>query len=173
MGTVMLCYVEKMFFRRDDILKQNGVWVSLDKWIKNEDAVLYPERKHSLWHTDWGDLVYTGGGYRLHAILANQRNAYIEIPYISKPRGLPNDVSEEIRQEFECGESHTCTWFTFDEIFEFNWDQKIEYEDYTMDNELVVDVVDYSASGEEFLKALKRLVHRDPSHYRVVIMFHD
>lgn len=173
MGTVMLCYVEKMFFRRDDILKQNGVWVSLDKWIKNEDAVLYPERKHSLWHIDWGDLIYTGGGYRLHAILANQRNSYIEIPYISKPRGLPNDVSEEIRQEFECGESHTCTWFTFDEIFEFNWDQKIEYEDYTMDNELFVDVVDYSVSGEEFLKALKRLVQRDPSLYRVVIMFHD
>ncbi len=173
MGTIMLCYVEKMRFRRDDILKQNGVWVTLDKWVKNENAVLYPEQKHSLWHVDWGDLIYTGGGYWLHAILANQRNEYITIPYISNPKGMPNDVSEEIRQEFEYGESQTCTWFTFDEIFNFNWDQKIKYEDYTMDNQLITDVVDYTVSGEEFLRALKRIGHGEPSHYRVVIMFHN
>lgn len=174
MGTIMLCYVEKKIFRSDNMLKQNGVWTSIDNWKKNEYAVLYPERKESLWYIDWGDLVYKGGGYDLHAILANQRNTYISIPYISDPKGLPNDVSEQIRQEFECGESHTCTWFTFDEIFKFNWDQKIEYEDYTMDNELVIDVVDYRESGEEFLQALERLVHReDPSNFRVIIMFHN
>jgi hypothetical protein len=122
MGTIMLCFTERKFFRRDDIEKQNGIWVSLDKWKKSDYALLYPEKKNALWHVEWNDLIFHGKLYDLQAILANQRNSE-NIPYLSVPRGLPSDVSEEIRQEYECGEYYTCTWYTLDEIFNYNWDQ--------------------------------------------------
>ena len=54
--------------------------------------------------------IYIGRCYSLFALLANVRN-YAEITPISNPRGLPNDVSEivkEMSDQWGCdGHSHS------------------------------------------------------------------
>lgn len=62
--------------------------------------------------------------YSLFAVLANVRNRYCEdaYPYISMPKGLPNDVTEYVRREYESWgiDAHSCSYLTMREIITFN-----------------------------------------------------
>ena len=77
---------------------------------------------------------YDGRNYALFAILANVRNGYgfagIStgegfVP-ISMPRGLPFDVSPEIRAESDYWgvDGHSHSWLTVQELLAYNWEQE-------------------------------------------------
>ena len=62
--------------------------------------------------------------YGLFGVLADVRN-YSVVPPIAEPRDLPEDVSPEVRanfEEWEC-DAHTPSWLTVQELVEFDYDQ--------------------------------------------------
>ena len=77
---------------------------------------------------------YDNRNYDVFAILADVRNgrgfAGVDtgdgfIP-IDNPRGLPEDVSDEVMKESEHWglDGHSHSWFTLRELLEYDWDQK-------------------------------------------------
>lgn len=62
--------------------------------------------------------------YSLFAVLANVRNCYGEdaYPYISMPKGLPDDATEYTKREYESWgiDAHSCSYLTMREIVEFH-----------------------------------------------------
>ncbi|ULO05624.1 hypothetical protein H1230_21455 [Paenibacillus sp. 19GGS1-52] len=173
MGTDIHYFVEqKMYRHRYNDPDRSGKWISIDKWTKSSWAILYPERDESpTWIVESNDMVFKDRNYDLFAILANIRNPE-NMPYISEPRGLPEDVSEEIRLQIEYGEFHSTTWFTAKELLEFNWDQVFEYEDETMDGEVFIDSVNYMECGSKLLDVVRNLVGRkEKSDFRIIITF--
>ena len=92
-----------------------------------------PPRKATEWEQmhhpvlDW-DL---DRSYSLFAILANVRNGYgfagvvtgEGFNPISMPRGLPADLSPELRADFDTYLEHTPSWLLVSEILGFDWSQ--------------------------------------------------
>ncbi|MWC30400.1 hypothetical protein [Paenibacillus sp. MMS18-CY102] len=152
---------------------QPGKWISIDKWTKSDWAILYPEKNYPIWNVEFEDMVFTERNYDLFAILANQRNSE-NMPYISDPRGLPEDVSPEIPLQIRNLECHSTTWFTAKELFEFNWNQVFEYEDENMAGEKIYESVNYMECGYSFLESINRVVGRkDPAEIRIIITFNN
>lgn len=112
------------------------------------DIHLYVEHRESKsydWHASqiftknpdgWVEVspeYYDNRNYKLFAVLANVRNGYgfagcdtgDELNVIAPPRGLPEDVSANIRKESEeMGEDgHTHSWLTVAELMAFDWTQ--------------------------------------------------
>lgn len=92
----------------------NGVekWVNCDYWKKNPYHGLDNYEKEY-------DLVsaYSNRNYTLFGILAGVRNGYGNI-VISEPKGLPEDVSEEVKKEFDRwgSDGHSHSYFTLEEL---------------------------------------------------------
>lgn len=173
MGTNIHCFVEQKMYRcLHNVPDRSGKWISIDKWTKSSWAILYPERDEApAWEVGREDMVFTDRNYDLFAILANQRNSE-NMPYICDPRGLPEDVSPEIRLQIKYSEVHSTTWFTAKELLEYNWNQLFEYEDETMDGEKIIESVNYMECGSVFLDIIKRMVGRNnSSDIRVIITF--
>ena len=67
--------------------------------------------------------------YSKFAFIAGVRN-YSRITPICEPRGLPDDVTEEVKHEFYSYQSscevHTPCWLTVDELLNFDYTQIIE-----------------------------------------------
>lgn len=63
---------------------------------------------------------YDNRNYSLFATLANVRN-YGDTPYICNPRGLPKDVSAEVKEDsdyWDC-DGHSHSYFTLRELIEY------------------------------------------------------
>lgn len=58
--------------------------------------------------------------YWLFSVLADVRNDGTFV-YIDRPRGLPNDISEVVRNEFEpwSWDAHSCSYLTLKELIDF------------------------------------------------------
>lgn len=108
----------------------SGVWQSADKWTPNKYAGDEGEPPLSL---DYKDRFYSGRNYNLFGILANVRNgrgfAGINtgdgfVP-ISEPRGLPEDVSEQVGAESDRWDvdGHSHSWLTVAELLAYDWTQ--------------------------------------------------
>lgn len=115
MGCDIHCYLEVKKYRHDDDEKQSGVWVNADTWKIDPYAVVYGE-PHRVERINPVIL------YRLYdqfAILANVRN-YGGITPISEPRGLPHDVSPDVRNESNHYgvDGHSHSWLTLAELQE-------------------------------------------------------
>lgn len=75
---------------------------------------------------------FTDRRYALFGALAGVRN--YDVSPIAEPRGLPNDVSEEVRKlatydydnpgDVQLGD-HSFTWLTLDEVLAYDWNQKM------------------------------------------------
>ncbi|WP_153041721.1 MULTISPECIES: hypothetical protein [unclassified Pseudovibrio] len=65
--------------------------------------------------------------YRIFSFLAGVPN-YSEIKPISEPRGLPDDVSNEIRENYNewLPDGREPSWISIRELNEFEYDQQIE-----------------------------------------------
>lgn len=63
--------------------------------------------------------------YTIFSILANVRN-YDEIPFISEPRGKPQECSTEFEAflEWWSGDAHSVSWITLEEIKSYDTNQK-------------------------------------------------
>lgn len=66
--------------------------------------------------------LYNNRNYNLFAFLADLRNYNNYIP-ISRPKGLPHDVSKEVKEKADYWgvDGHTHSWLTLEEILEFDW----------------------------------------------------
>lgn len=110
MGCDIHFYIEK---------KVKNKWVCTDKIIPNID---YDEDDpHDLDYELCSK--YIGRSYSLFGILADVRN--YDFNYISLPKGLPNDVSKEIKEWSDRwgNDGHSHSWFTLKELLDFNWTQ--------------------------------------------------
>lgn len=119
MGANIHMYVEAK-------LGNQGLWKSLDKWSINPLHVSYPEKYKNRYTVDYDDLIYKERDYLVYAVLANVRNNFNIIP-ISEPKGLPNDVCENIRLESENnfkGE-HSHSYLSLRELLMYNWNQEV------------------------------------------------
>ncbi len=131
MGCDIHLYLEKRIFRFDDKNKENGIWVSADKWTVEEWKVLYPEDYENNFSVNYNDRIYSGRNYDLFAILADVRNgrgfAGVKTREgfnpISYPKGLPDDISTEVKREAESwgADGHSHSWLTLKELLDYDW----------------------------------------------------
>jgi hypothetical protein len=63
--------------------------------------------------------VYQGRNYELFGVLAGVRDNSMNP--IDEPRGIPDDISNETRKEYELWgrDAHTPTYFTLNELLDF------------------------------------------------------
>ena len=66
-------------------------------------------------------ITYSERNYEAFGILAGVRGD--EFPPISPPKGEPNDLSEELRNDGVRGSDHSVTWLSLDEIVAYDWAQ--------------------------------------------------
>lgn len=106
----------------------DGLWKSVDTWVNDDGYIRVPYEKR----------FYDARNYDLFAILADVRNGYgfagvktgDGFNIISKPRGLPADVSPEVRA---CSDQwdwdgHSHSWFTVAELKAFDWNQETRHQ---------------------------------------------
>jgi hypothetical protein len=81
----------------------------------------------SRWEFDWNapkvyeGWLYSGRNYALFTVLANVRSRH-GYEVISTPRGLPDDVSDEVNQYLdEDGDLHSRSYLTLNELLEYDW----------------------------------------------------
>ena len=98
-------------------VKIYGIWESVDEWNTEDEEYL---------HVEYENKFYISNYYSTFALLANVSN-YHEIEPISQPRGLPADISKEVRKASEqWGENaHSHSYFTLKELLKYDWDKPI------------------------------------------------
>lgn len=76
--------------------------------------------------------VFDWRSYGAFAFLAGVRN-YSAVPAISSPRGLPADVSQEVRERFDDWgtDAHTPSWLSVSELAAWNYSGEVEDRRYT------------------------------------------
>lgn len=133
-------------------VKKNGKWEKIVKKFKNRRYDPNRESKTDEdgyeWNPEFHDHPYSGRNYDLFGILADVRNgrgfAGIKtgegfVP-ISEPKGLPEDVSGEIKKDSDDYgyDGHSHSYFTLKELKSYDWSR----------NTAIYGVV----TKEEFLK---------------------
>ncbi|EAG1729779.1 hypothetical protein [Listeria monocytogenes] len=130
MGCDIHLFAETKRYRHDDERRENGVWISADKWSVNEEKALYQVNStiDNNWHFHVADddKVYKGRNYDLFAILAGVRN-YNKLTPISYPKGLPDDVCMAIKKEHDCWEdnAHSQSYVTLKELLAYDWKKEM------------------------------------------------
>ncbi len=122
MGTDIHLFVEKR--------KPGGRWQSADTWTPDE----YSDKKKPPLRVAYDDRFYRSRNYDLFAILANVRNGRgfagcitgQGFNPIDLPRGLPADVTSQVKRESDQwgSDGHSHSHFTVAEILSFDWTQK-------------------------------------------------
>jgi len=105
--------------------------------------------------------------YRLFATLAGVRNSF-GIDPISNPRGIPEDVTDYVKGEFDTweGDGHNHSYLTAKELLEFDYDKRFELEDGKYSYRDLID------SYSDYFKFLKDLKYFDkPEDVRLVFWF--
>ncbi len=170
MGPVIFFFVEEKLYSSHDPY-HTGKWVSIDKWSKSAWAALYPQSELApAWEVQRQDMLVTNHNPDLAAILANQGNS-VNMPYVCEPRGLPEDVTLEIRLQLRHSDAQVATWFTAKELLAFDWDQAFKCE-MIIDGKKVVELIHYGEIGGEFISVIQRLVgSKNPENLRVIMAF--
>lgn len=70
--------------------------------------------------SDW--LVFDGRNYGIFGFLADVRN-YSHSPVIAEPRGMPDDVTPEVRGGGEWTDAHSHSWLTLAELLAYDYEQ--------------------------------------------------
>lgn len=148
-----------VFIEQKTIISDNPLiteWISIDEWEHNPYFEETEVRKPY-----WEDR-----NYLLFAILADVRNDY-NIDPISLPKGLPEDVSPEVKNQSdkEGEDAHTRSWLTLKELLEYDWQQKFNDDNNEIFplKEMVIPFVD------EFIPRLIKL--NEPENIRMVFWF--
>jgi len=94
---------------------------------------LTQEERQKLQGEMWNHPLEIGRSYDLFAILADVRNGRgfagvltgTGFDPISEPRGIPDDVCQEIMEETSSDpDGHSHSWYTLKELLDYNWDAK-------------------------------------------------
>lgn len=94
--------------------KWNGEWLCGDYFrLRKNSTVDRPEYMYAD--------IYGNRNYALFAMLANVRN-YGDTEYIDEPRGLPEDCTDFVKEDYEwwIGDAHSCSYFTLKELIDFH-----------------------------------------------------
>jgi hypothetical protein len=112
MGTDIRIYAEQHV---------NGRWQFIGEMIKNMYYEYDPEHEAPYHPKD----LYDRRNYSLFAILADVRNDE-GYEYIASPRGIPDDLSPEVKSWFESfqDDAHYASWLTLEELVNFDWHEK-------------------------------------------------
>jgi len=122
LGCDIHLYVEK---------RVEGKWIAADKWIEeNEGTDEEPDVRLTV---PYDNRVYSGRCYDLFSILADVRNGYgfagiktgAGFNPICPPKGLPDDVSPEVKQWSDHWDSdgHSHSWHTVADLLAYDWTQ--------------------------------------------------
>lgn len=92
------------------------------------DIHMYGEKKNANGEYEMVGEFFDLRSYSIFAFLADVRN-YSAIKPISPTRGIPTDVSYEVKYFYNSwfGDAHSASWLTLDELF--NFDYQLECED--------------------------------------------
>lgn len=128
MGCDIHAYLEIKRFSYKDDDRENGIWVSADKWTVNPDRIIYPDENEREWEIERDDRIWKSRWYFLFAVLAGVRNAW-SIEPISEPKGCPFDASPQVlrEKEWDGSDGHSHSWLTMKEIVDWDgWDKVTE-----------------------------------------------
>lgn len=102
-----------------------------DKY-KNWRDVYKPLKSKYGWHENYYATI--NRHYDLFAILADVRNSSNVKP-ISKPRGLPEDVSLGVKAnaDNDGSDGHSHSWLTLEELLSVDWKNKLRFPDDIME----------------------------------------
>lgn len=69
--------------------------------------------------------IYDHRNYALFSVLANVRNSHPPRLYIDTPRGLPEDVCDYVKSDYESWgiDAHSCSYLTLQELIDFHEQQ--------------------------------------------------
>ena len=84
----------------------------------------YPNTDYERWEQSYP--IQYDRDYYFYGVIADVRN-YLELEPISKPRGLPKDVSRDTKYDSDQmgGDGHSHSYLYANELREYNWKQKI------------------------------------------------
>lgn len=96
------------------------------RWTDLPDRKLVRTDKPCQWCAGRGlkqEEWYEERNYEVFALLADVRNHMEQYVPLSPPRGLPPDVTWDVKQDAEefGGDNHSKSWFTLAEIFAYDW----------------------------------------------------
>jgi hypothetical protein len=124
-------------------------------WEKVHDCFLSDEFHRREYGKDRTDEPFVYRNYNLFAFLAGVRNRIGCVP-ISFPKGIPDDVSDEVRHSYNLWnyDSHSASYLYLREMLEYNYDEAREY------------------LSEDYFKVIEELkAIGDPDDVRVVFWF--
>jgi hypothetical protein len=100
-------------------VRRDGKWHLLQSHVFPD--LSYDRDGEDVWyHTN---IPFNGmRSYALFGFLADVRN-YSESPVIATMRGLPPDVSDDLREEHDGWNYHSASYLTLKEMADFNYDQ--------------------------------------------------
>jgi len=96
-----------------------------NKWEKVGEHFSLGEWEKEYYKKEKNDSPFDWRSYSMFAFLADVRN-YDHCEPISKPKGIPDDVCDEIKSEYEYWESdvHSSSYLTLKELLDFDYDKK-------------------------------------------------
>jgi len=95
-----------------------------NKWEKVGDVFSLDDFNKKYLKKNKGENPFNWRSYSMFAFLANVRN-YDHCESISRPKGLPDDLSEGVKQHYEYWkyDAHSASYLTAKELLEFDYDK--------------------------------------------------
>lgn len=94
-----------------------------NNWEKVGDAFSLSDYDKKLYKKDKGESPFDWRSYSMFAFLAGVRN-YDRCEPLSKPKGLPYDISDDVKEEYGEGwDCHSASFLTAKELLEFDYDK--------------------------------------------------
>lgn len=156
MGCDIHCYSEKKN-------KETGKWELIPEMIKEMDGD----------YTDYQtDQILGNRNYLLFSILADVRNYHLsDYCIISKPKGLPEDVSNEAKEisDYWDGDGHSHSWHTLRDLLEHSAKFKNERR--------LLEIFPEDLTEEWYLTQINACIKQadelniEPEDYRIVFWF--
>lgn len=140
MGCDIHAFVEVRKYPFGDDKREKGIWISVDKWTVDPDHIFDPEIYPNRFHIDSKDAIYKGRDYNLFNILADVRPDG-NIEPISQPKGLPADLSQEVKQvaDYWDEDGHSHSYLTLAELLQYNWEEKVEVHDFVGSRQVAIE----------------------------------
>lgn len=150
------------------------------KWERVTNHFSLGEFDKRYYKKEKGDYPFYWRSYSMFAFLADVRN-YDHCEPLSEPKGLPDDISDEVKEEYGEGwDYHSASFLTVKELLDFDYDKTFwnrrVYKDgngASLAEEGEGTVVSYRENlGEFFFKHLEELKELgDPEDVRIVFWF--
>lgn len=94
-----------------------------NKWEKVENHFSLDQFGKKFYKTDKTDHPFNWRSYSMFAFLADVRN-YDHCEPLSKPKGLPDDISDKVKDEYGEGwDYHSASFLSVKELLDFNYDK--------------------------------------------------